>query len=175
MKFPLLMNADCLQAMCVIPDGSVDLILCDLPYGTTACKWDSVIPFEPLWREYWRVLNPNGAVVLTAAQPFTTQLIASQIDRFRYCWYWTKPGVTGFANAKKNSRCGAWRTWRFSIAACRLTTRKGLSTPLRLRKTARVLEVTLCASMWLDQRGKGRCEPPAQSTCKISRITRDRR
>lgn len=106
MKFPLLMNADCLQAMCVIPDGSVDLILCDLPYGTTACKWGSVIPFEPLWREYWRALKPSGAAVLTAAQPFTTQLIASQIDRFRYCWYWMKPGVTGFANAKKQPlRC----------------------------------------------------------------------
>lgn len=106
MKFPLLMNADCLQAMCVIPDGSVDMILCDLPYGTTQNKWDSVIPFEPLWREYWRVLKPNGAVVLTAAQPFSTQLIASQIDRFKYCWYWMKPGVTGFANAKKQPlRC----------------------------------------------------------------------
>ena len=106
MKFPLLMNADCLQAMCVIPDGSVDMVLCDLPYGTTSCKWDSVIPFEPLWREYWRVIKPNGAVVLTAAQPFTTQLIASQIERFRYLWYWMKPGVTGFANAKKQPlRC----------------------------------------------------------------------
>ena len=100
MKFPLLMNADCLDAMCVIPDGSVDLILCDLPYGTTACKWDSVIPFDPLWREYWRVLKPNGAVVLTAAQPFTTQLIASQIDRFKYCWYWEKSSPGGFAQAK---------------------------------------------------------------------------
>ena len=100
MKFPLLMNADCLQAMCVIPDGSVDLILCDLPYGTTACKWDSVIPFEPLWREYWRVLKPKGAVVLTAAQPFTTQLIASQTDRFKYCWYWEKSSPGGFAQAK---------------------------------------------------------------------------
>lgn len=101
-----LMNADCLDAMWLIPDGSVDLILCDLPYGTTACKWDSVIPFDPLWAHYWRVLKPNGAVVLTAAQPFTTQLIASQIDRFKYCWYWMKPGVTGFANAKKQPlRC----------------------------------------------------------------------
>ena len=100
MKFPLLMNADCLQAMCVIPEGSVDLILCDLPYGTTACKWDSVIPFEPLWREYWRVLKPNGAVVLTAAQPFTTQLIASQIDRFKYCWVWEKTMATGGMSAK---------------------------------------------------------------------------
>lgn len=101
-----LMQGDCLELMSSIPDGSVDLILCDLPYGTTACKWDSVISFEPLWGHYWRVLKPNGSVVLTAAQPFTTQLIASQIEKFRYCWYWLKPGVTGFANAKKQPlRC----------------------------------------------------------------------
>ena len=101
MKFPLLMNADCLQAMCVIPDGSVDLILCDLPYGTTQNKWDSVIPFEPLWQEYWRVLKPNGAVVLTAAQPFTSALVMSQPRAFKYQWVWEKPIATGFLNAKK--------------------------------------------------------------------------
>ena len=100
MKFPLLMNADCLQAMCAIPDGSVDLILCDLPYGTTQNKWDSVIPFEPLWREYWRVLKPNGAVVLTAAQPFTSALVMSQPMAFKYTWVWIKPH-TGQLNAKK--------------------------------------------------------------------------
>lgn len=101
MKFPLLMNADCLQAMCVIPDGSVDLVLCDLPYGTTQNKWDSVIPFEPLWREYWRVLKPNGAVVLTAAQPFTSALVMSQVEHFRYEWVWVKSKITGVLNAKK--------------------------------------------------------------------------
>ena len=95
-----LMLGDCLERMKEIPDGSVDMVLCDLPYGTTACKWDSVIPFEPLWEHYWRVLKPNGAVVLTAAQPFTTQLIASQIDRFKYCWYWEKSSPGGFAQAK---------------------------------------------------------------------------
>ena len=78
-----------------IPDGSVDLILCDLPYGTTACKWDSVIPFTPLWAQYKRILKPNGAVVLFAAQPFTTQLINSNMRDFRYCWYWRKSNVTG--------------------------------------------------------------------------------
>lgn len=77
------------------------MILCDLPYGTTACSWDSVIPFEPLWREYWRIAKPNAAVVLTAAQPFTSALIMSQIDRFKYVWVWDKVAVTGFANAKR--------------------------------------------------------------------------
>lgn len=93
-------NGDCLELMRFIPDGSVDMILCDLPYGTTACKWDTIIPFEPLWREYWRIAKPNAAIVLTASQPFTTQLIASQIDRFKYCWIWYKSKATGHIHAK---------------------------------------------------------------------------
>lgn len=92
---------DCLERMRELPDASVDMILCDLPYGTTACKWDSVIPFEPLWAQYWRIAKPNAAIVLTASQPFTTSLIASQMAAFRYCWYWLKNRPTGFANAKK--------------------------------------------------------------------------
>lgn len=92
---------DCLDVMRSVPSASVDMILCDLPYGTTACSWDSVIPFEPLWREYWRIAKPNAAVVLTAAQPFTSALIMSQIDRFKYVWVWDKVAVTGFANAKR--------------------------------------------------------------------------
>lgn len=93
--------ADTFDAMAQLPDGSVDMILCDLPYGTTACSWDTVIPFEPLWREYWRVCKPNAAVVLTASQPFTSALIMSQPDFFRYLWVWDKISVTGFANAKR--------------------------------------------------------------------------
>ncbi len=91
---------DCLEKMRSIPSGSVDMILTDLPYGTTACRWDSIIPFEPLWREYERVIKPDGAVVLFAAQPFTTKLIESNFRRFRYCWYWLKPYATGFTFAK---------------------------------------------------------------------------
>jgi site-specific DNA-methyltransferase (adenine-specific) len=68
-----LMQGDCLELMRQIPDGSVDMILCDLPYGTTACKWDTVIPFEPLWAEYKRVTKPGSAIVLTASQPFTSR------------------------------------------------------------------------------------------------------
>lgn len=95
-----LMQGDCLERMKEIPDGSVDMILCDLPYGTTACKWDSVIPFEPLWEQYRRIAKKNAAIVLTASQPFTTALIASNMREFRYCWVWAKSRVTGFANAK---------------------------------------------------------------------------
>lgn len=91
---------DCLDLMAHIPSGSVDMVLCDLPYGTTACAWDSVIPFEPLWREYWRVCKPNAAVVLTSAQPFTSALVMSAVEQFKYCWIWHKSKVSGFTNAK---------------------------------------------------------------------------
>lgn len=84
-----------------IPSCSIDMILCDPPYGTTDCKWDSIIPFQPLWGQYNRVIKGNGAIVLFASQPFTTKLIHSNIKDFKYCWYWVKPQVTGFANAKK--------------------------------------------------------------------------
>lgn len=84
-----------------MPDGSVDMVLCDLPYGTTQNKWDQVIPFEPLWSHYWRVCKPNAAIVLTASQPFTSALVMSQVDRFKYDWCWRKPKGTGHLNAKK--------------------------------------------------------------------------
>ena len=94
-------NEDCLEGMKRIPDGSVDMILCDLPYGTTACKWDIIIPFEPLWEQYNRVIKDNGAIVLTADEPFTSQLINSNLKRFRYKWIWEKSYSTGFMNANK--------------------------------------------------------------------------
>ena len=75
-----LLQGDCLELMKDIPDGSIDMILADLPYGTTACKWDEIIPFEPLWEQYERVIKDNGAIVLTASQPFTTKLINSNIE-----------------------------------------------------------------------------------------------
>lgn len=92
---------DCLNLMARIPDGSVDMVLCDLPYGTTQNKWDSVIPFEPLWQHYWRVCRPGAAVVLTAAQPFTSATVMSQVKRFKYDWVWDKVKGTGHLNAKK--------------------------------------------------------------------------
>lgn len=94
-----LMFGDCLERMKEIPDGSVDMILCDLPYGTTACKWDSIVPFKAMWEQYRRICK--GAVVLTSAQPFTTALISSNVSDFRYTWVWIKTNCTGFANAKK--------------------------------------------------------------------------
>lgn len=96
-----LMMGDCLELMPAIPAQSVDLILCDLPYGATACPWDSVIPFDQLWAEYRRVLKPNGAAVLTCAQPFTSALIASNFAGFKYDLVGDKSVSTGFLNAKK--------------------------------------------------------------------------
>ena len=90
MELNKIYNEECLEGMKKIPDKSIDMILCDLPYGTTACKWDSIIPFEPLWEQYERVIKDNGAIVLTASQPFTTKLIDSNIDLFRNCWVWNK-------------------------------------------------------------------------------------
>lgn len=84
-----------------VAENSVDLILCDLPYGTTKVSWDTVIPFESLWANYWRVLKQDGTIVLTSAQPFTTALIASQLAHFRYCWYWVKSYSVGFINANR--------------------------------------------------------------------------
>jgi site-specific DNA-methyltransferase (adenine-specific) len=99
-SFTLYMG-DCLEQMANIPDGSVDLILTDLPYGTTACPWDAVIPLEPLWAEYKRIGKPNAAIVLTATQPFTSMLIASNYKGYKHNWVWKKNKPTGFQNAKR--------------------------------------------------------------------------
>ena len=100
-----LMLGDCLERMKEIPDGSVDLVLTDPPYGTTACKWDAVIPFEPMWAAVRRVLKPNGAVLFTASQPFTSALVMSNAKAFRYEWVWLKP-PSGNLNAKKMPMAG---------------------------------------------------------------------
>ena len=84
------MQGDCLEKMKAIAAGSVDMVLADPPYGMTQCKWDSVIPLEPMWEQLRRVIKPNGAIVMTASQPFTTTLIASNMKMFRYCWVWDK-------------------------------------------------------------------------------------
>lgn len=84
-----------------IPDKSIDMILCDLPYGATKCKWDHIIPFEPLWKQYNRIAKNKAAIVLFADYPFAAQLINSNPSNFRYAWYWKRNNVTGFLNAKK--------------------------------------------------------------------------
>ena len=93
-------NEDCLEGMKRIPDGSVDCIICDLPYGTTACKWDTIIPFEPLWEQYKRAVKPDGAIVLFCCQPFTSVLVASNIKHYKHHLIWLKNRGTGFQVAK---------------------------------------------------------------------------
>ena len=95
-----LWNGDCLELMKDIPDKSMDAIICDLPYGTTACKWDSVIPFEPLWKQYKRIIKDNGAIVLFGSQPFTSALISSNYDLFKYEIVWDKVHGANFFNLK---------------------------------------------------------------------------
>src|SRR5699024_12683140 len=89
-------QGDCLKVMERIPDGSVDMILADLPYGTTACKWDSIVPIEPLWEQYERIIKENGAIVLTASEPFTKALIAYDNDNFKHQWYCNKEMAAAF-------------------------------------------------------------------------------
>ena len=103
MKLNTIYNEDSLEGMKRIPDGIVDMILCDLPYGTTACKWDEIIPFDLLWEQYERVIKDNAAIVLTASQPFTTKLINSNINIFRYEWIWEKSRPSNFFFAKKGA------------------------------------------------------------------------
>ena len=93
-------HGDCLEVLPRIANTSIDLILTDPPYGTTACKWDSIIPLEPMWKQLKRIIKPRGAIVLMAAQPFTTTLIASNTSMFKYCWVWEKDKGCNFMHAK---------------------------------------------------------------------------
>jgi site-specific DNA-methyltransferase (adenine-specific) len=95
-----LMQGDCLELMKDLPDNSVDMILADLPYGVSKCKWDSVIPFEPLWEQYRRVAKERAAIVLSAIQPFTSALVMSNTEMYRHHWIWNKNNSAGFALVK---------------------------------------------------------------------------
>ena len=97
----ILYHGDCLEIMEQIPDKSIDMILCDLPYGTTQSKWDSVIPFEKLWEHYNRIIKDNGAIVLFGMEPFSSKLRLSNLKYYKYDWIWNKRKGTNFLNAKK--------------------------------------------------------------------------
>ncbi len=103
MDINIIYNEDCIgkKGMVILPDKSIDMILCDLPYEKTACKWDTIIPFEPLWKEYKRIIKNNGAIVLTASQPFTSKLVMSNLKMFKYCWVWDKKQGGNPLNAKR--------------------------------------------------------------------------
>lgn len=101
MRSPSLIQGDCLDVMATLPAASVDLILCDLPYGTTDNEWDSILPFESLWAAYKRIAKPDAAIVLTSSQPFTSALVMSNPKAFRYAWVWEKSAATGHLLARK--------------------------------------------------------------------------
>lgn len=94
-------NMDCLEGMKRIDDKSIDMLLCDLPYGTTQCKWDTIIPFDELWKQYNRIIKDNGAIVLFGSEPFSSHLRLSNLKMFKYDWIWDKVKGTGFLNAKR--------------------------------------------------------------------------
>ncbi|AUR98411.1 DNA methylase [Vibrio phage 1.250.O._10N.261.55.E11] len=96
-----IVRGDCLEVMEEIPSGTIDMVLADPPFGTTRCKWDTVIPLDPMWSELKRVLKPRGVIILMAAQPFTSVLTCSNLTMFKYDIVWEKPNATGFLNAKK--------------------------------------------------------------------------
>lgn len=131
-----LIKGDCLEVMKDIEDKSVDMILCDLPYGTTACKWDTVIPFEPLWEQYNRIIKDNGAIVLFGSQPFTSALIMSNPKMFKYEWIWEKDAGSNFATVKYQPMkehenilvFGKGKTQYYPIMQERIGSRKGKET-----------------------------------------------
>lgn len=92
---------DCIEGMKLIPNKSIDMIMCDLPYGTTKCKWDTVIPFDELWKEYKRIISDNGAILLFGSEPFSSELRRSNLKMYKYDWYWKKSKANGFFNVKK--------------------------------------------------------------------------
>lgn len=102
-----LIHGDCLIEMQSIPDKSIDAIICDLPYGTTACRWDTVIPFELLWSQYERVIKDDGAIVLFGAEPFSSLLRLSNLKLYKYDWVWRKTHPKGHLNAKKTTYASA--------------------------------------------------------------------
>lgn len=102
LKLNKIYQMDCLEGMKLIPDKKVDMVLCDLPFGVTARnKWDQIIPFDKLWEQYKRIVKDNGAIVLNSQQPFTSQLVMSNPNMYKYTWIWSKSQVSGFLNAKK--------------------------------------------------------------------------
>lgn len=138
-----LKNGDCLELMKDIPDGSIDMILCDLPYGTTACKWDAVIPFSPLWENYNRIIKDNGAIVLFSSEPFTSYLIQSAVKIFKYKWIWQKEQGVNPLLAKKQPLNDIEEICVFYKRQCNYTPQFERGEPYKITrdKKARLCEV----------------------------------
>ena len=149
-----LIHGDCLIEMQSIPDGSVDMVLTDPPYGTTACKWDSIIPLEPMWEQLRRVIKPSGAIVMTASQPFTSALICSAINIFKYDWCWQKPKGTGHLNAKKQPMRDKEDICVFYKGQCTYNPQMTKGTPYKAKKDASDnTSMSACYGKYTDYRG----------------------
>lgn len=142
-----LMQGNCLELMKVIPDGSVDMILTDPPYGTTACKWDSVVPFEPMWSELKRIIKPNGAIVLFGSEPFSSMLRCSNLKMFKYDWVWNKTKPQGFLNAKARPLVEHELIHIFSSGTCTSTSKTMTYNPQGLISVDVLLKNTDTESM----------------------------
>lgn len=114
-----IINDDCFNIFPLIDDESIDMILCDLPYGTTQCSWDTILPFDKLWKEYERIIKPNGAICLCGSEPFSSSLRMSNIKLFKYDWVWEKSRPNGFLNANKMPMKKHELISVFSIGKCR--------------------------------------------------------
>jgi len=132
---------DCLEVMKTIESKSIDAVICDLPYGTTACKWDSVIPFEPLWEQYKRIIKDNGAIVLFGSQPFTSALIMSNPKGFKYEWIWQKTKGSNFQTLKHQpwkmhenilvfNAKGVYNPQKYTVSEDKIDKRKNVNNPL---------------------------------------------
>jgi site-specific DNA-methyltransferase (adenine-specific) len=131
-------RGDCLDVMKQLPDQSIDMILCDLPYGTTQNKWDTIIPFEPLWKQYWRITKSNAAIVLMASQPFTSSLIMSQIKYFKYDWIWEKSRPSGHMNAKRQPLRSHENVCVFYRKQCVYNPQMTLGKPNHINSTSKI-------------------------------------
>ena len=137
-----LLQGDCLELMKDIPDKSIDMILCDLPYGTTACKWDTIIPFKPLWEQYNRVIKDNGAVCLFGSEPFSSLLRTSNLKHYKYDWVWRKPRGTGHLNAKKQPLRDTENISVFYKKQCTYNPQYSSGTPYSALKGGRISRVS---------------------------------
>lgn len=172
---PQLLLGDCLEKMKEIPNGSVDMVMCDLPYGTTACKWDSVIPLELLWAHYRRVCKRNAAVVLTASQPFTSALVMSNTEHFKYEWIWQKDGGSNFATVKYQPMKEHESVLVFGCGRLIYNQQKQERIGSRKGKTTTTVDSGRTNSVYGTQKGCGILEvPELRCPSSVQRIPRER-
>lgn len=168
-------KGDCLEVMKGIPDKSIDMILCDLPYGTTACKWDTIIPFEPLWGQYKRIIKDNGAIVLTASQPFTSALVMSNARMFKYEWIWEKDGGSNFATTKYQPMKEHENVLVFGKGTLKYNQQKQERIGSRKGKVTKTVDSGRKDSVYGTQEGGKELEVPELRTPRsIQRFTRER-